>query len=70
MEEVRAYKEELMRQSKTLLEHKLQRAEEKRQLQLKLKAQKAHEEEAKVGLYLFTHFSGEDIFLCEMHLDI
>lgn len=49
VEEVRAYKEELMRQSKTLLEHKLQRAEEKRQLQLKLKARKAHEEEAKVN---------------------
>lgn len=46
--EVRAYKEELMRESKTLLEHKLQRAEEKRQLQLKHKARKAHEEEAKV----------------------
>ena len=45
---MRAYKEELMRQNKTLLEHKLQRAEEKRQSQLKLKARKAHEEEAKV----------------------
>ncbi|BFZ01533.1 hypothetical protein BsWGS_04572 [Bradybaena similaris] len=55
VEEVRAYKEELMRQSKTLLEHKLQRAEEKRQLQLKLKAQKAHEEEAKANEIAFIN---------------
>ena len=48
MAEVRAYKEELMRQSKNLLEHKLQRAEEKRRTGLKQKARKAHEEEAKV----------------------
>ncbi|XP_012935798.1 S phase cyclin A-associated protein in the endoplasmic reticulum [Aplysia californica] len=53
--EVRAYKEELMRQSKTLLEHKLQRAEEKRQLQLKLKARKAHEEEAKANEIAFIN---------------
>ncbi|KAH9488551.1 hypothetical protein Btru_061807, partial [Bulinus truncatus] len=55
VEEVRAYKEELMRQSKTLLEHKLQRAEEKRQLQLKLKARKAHEEEAKANEIAFIN---------------
>ncbi|KAK3743773.1 hypothetical protein RRG08_043505 [Elysia crispata] len=55
VEEVRAYKEELMRQNKTLLEHKLQRAEEKRQCQLKLKARKAHEEEAKANEIAFIN---------------
>lgn len=55
VEEVRAYKEELMRQNKTLLEHKLQRAEEKRQSQLKLKARKAHEEEAKANEIAFIN---------------
>ncbi|XP_064608297.1 S phase cyclin A-associated protein in the endoplasmic reticulum-like isoform X2 [Liolophura sinensis] len=47
VEEVRAWKDELLRQRKQTIEMKMLRAEEKRQSQLKLKAQKAHEEEAK-----------------------
>ena len=53
--EVKAYKEELMRQSKSILEHKLKRAENKRQLQLKNKARKAHEEEAKANEIAFIN---------------
>jgi len=48
VEEVRTWKEELMRQRKGTIQIKMQRAEEKRQFQLKMKSQKAHEEEAKV----------------------
>ena len=49
VEEVRAYKEELMRQKKLMIEQKMQQAEEKRLTMLKSKALKAHDEEAKVG---------------------
>lgn len=48
VEEVKALKEELMRQARLTVEEKLQRAEEKRLLHLKETAQKAHEERAKV----------------------
>ena len=49
VEEVRAYKEELMRQKKLMIEQKMQQAEEKRLTMLKSKALKAHDEEAKVS---------------------
>ena len=39
-----------MNQKKKTILRKMQRAEEKREIQLKLKAQKAHEEEAKVKI--------------------
>ncbi|KAJ8318369.1 hypothetical protein KUTeg_003460 [Tegillarca granosa] len=55
VEEVRSWKEELLRQRKETIESKMMRAEEKRQLQLKLKAQKAHEEEAKANEIAFIN---------------
>ncbi|KAL3866999.1 hypothetical protein ACJMK2_044240 [Sinanodonta woodiana] len=55
VEEVRALKEELMRQKKETMEIKMLRAEEKRQLQLKAKAQKAHDEEAKANEIAFIN---------------
>ncbi|KAK3584862.1 hypothetical protein CHS0354_027613 [Potamilus streckersoni] len=55
VEEVRALKEELMRQKKETMEMKMLRAEEKRQLQLKAKAQKAHDEEAKANEIAFIN---------------
>ena len=48
VEEVRAYKEQLLGQRRDTIEHKLERAEMKRQLQLQLKVRRAHEEETKV----------------------
>ncbi|XP_056020838.1 S phase cyclin A-associated protein in the endoplasmic reticulum-like isoform X2 [Ostrea edulis] len=47
VEEVRAWKEELLQERKGTIQRKLEKAEERRQLQMKIKAQKAHEEEAK-----------------------
>lgn len=47
---MRAWKDELMRQKKEMIERKMQQAEEKRQTMLKSKAQKAHDEETKVRL--------------------
>ena len=46
--EVRAFKEELLRQQREMIKQKLHRVESKRQLQLKMKIRKAHEEETKV----------------------
>lgn len=46
---MRAWKEELLQERKGTIQRKLEKAEERRQLQMKIKAQKAHEEEAKVG---------------------
>lgn len=48
VEEVRVYKNELLDQKRSMMERKLQRAEEKRQLILQMKMRKAHEEETKV----------------------
>ena len=60
MEEVRAWKDELMKQKKDMIEKKMQQAEEKRQTMLKSKAQKAHDEEAKVGnIYLKSYNPGK-----------
>ena len=50
MEEVRAWKEELLLQRKGTMERKLVRADQKRHLQLQMKIRKAHEEETKVGM--------------------
>ncbi|XP_060063771.1 S phase cyclin A-associated protein in the endoplasmic reticulum-like [Ylistrum balloti] len=55
VEEVRAWKEELMRQRKGTIQSKMMRAEEKRHLQLRMKAQKAHEEEAKANEIAFIN---------------
>ncbi|XP_048254024.1 S phase cyclin A-associated protein in the endoplasmic reticulum-like [Haliotis rufescens] len=55
VEEVRAWKEELMRQRRVTITRKLQRAEVKRQSQLKIKAKKAHEEEAKANEIAFIN---------------
>lgn len=49
MEEVRAYKDQLLAQRRDIISQKLIRAEEKRHLQLQLKVRRAHEEETKVG---------------------
>lgn len=45
---MRAWKDELLQQRKGTIQKKMAKAEERRQLQMKIKAQKAHEEEAKV----------------------
>ncbi len=45
---MRAWKEELMTQRRLTIERKMQRAEEKRQHQIKQIVRKAHEEETKV----------------------
>lgn len=55
VEEVRAWKDDLLLQKKATMERKLLQAEEKRQLQLKLKAQKAHDEEAKANEIAFIN---------------
>lgn len=55
VEEVRALKEDLMRQARLTVEQKLLRAEEKRQLHLKETAQKAHEEKAKANEIAFIN---------------
>ena len=47
---MRQYKEELMHERRELMAHKLSMAEEKRQLMLRRKVRKAHEEETKVSL--------------------
>lgn len=47
VEEVRAWKDELLQQRKGTIQKKMAKAEERRQLQIRIKAQKAHEEEAK-----------------------
>ena len=49
VEEVRAWKEELLSERKETIERKMQRAEEKRQMQIKQIVRKAHEEETKVN---------------------
>ncbi|KAL5005177.1 hypothetical protein ScPMuIL_018633 [Solemya velum] len=55
VEEVRSWKEELLRQRKETIEKKMQMAEEKRQVQLRMKAQKAHDEEAKANEIAFIN---------------
>ena len=56
MEEVRALKEELLSERKETIERKMQKAEEKRQMQIKQIVRKAHEEEAKVeNLSIIPH---------------
>ncbi|CAI9733996.1 phase cyclin A-associated in the endoplasmic reticulum-like isoform X1 [Octopus vulgaris] len=55
VEEVRAWKDDLLRQKKATMERKLLQAEEKRQMQLKMKAQKAHDEEAKANEIAFIN---------------
>ena len=42
------WKNELLNQRRLTMEHRLDRAEQKRQLQLQMKVRKAHEEETKV----------------------
>jgi len=49
VEEVQLWKNELLMQRKMATERKLERAEQKRQMQLQLKVRKAHEEETKVS---------------------
>ena len=49
VEEVRSWKDELLKQRRTTMDRKMQRAEEKRQVQLRQKVRKAHEEETKVS---------------------
>ncbi|XP_052278081.1 S phase cyclin A-associated protein in the endoplasmic reticulum-like isoform X2 [Dreissena polymorpha] len=55
VEEVRAWKEELMRQKRDMIERKMAHAEEKRQTMLKSKAQKAHDEETKANEIAFIN---------------
>ena len=56
---MRAWKEELMTQRRLTIERKMQRAEEKRQHQIKQIVRKAHEEETKVIISMPCH-----IILC------
>ena len=51
---MRALKEDLLREQREMIKQKLQRAESKRQLQLKMKIRKAHEEETKVRVYTLS----------------
>jgi hypothetical protein len=55
VEEVRAIKEDLLNQQRSMVEQKLLRAEEKRQLHLRETAQKAHEERAKANEIAFIN---------------
>jgi len=48
VEEVQQWKNELLNQRRLTMERRLDRAEQKRQLQLQMKVRKAHEEETKV----------------------
>ena len=48
MEEVQQWKNELLNQRRLTMERRLDRAEQKRQLQLQIIVRKAHEEETKV----------------------
>ncbi len=48
VEEVRDLKDEILQQRRLTIDHKMQRAEEKRKMQLRSKVRKAHEEETKV----------------------
>lgn len=49
VEEKKAQQEELQLQRRQILEKRLQRAAEKREMQLKNKVKRAHDEEEKVG---------------------
>ena len=51
---MRALKEDLLRVQRQMIKQKLQRAESKRQLQLKMKIRKAHEEETKVCVHTLS----------------
>ncbi|ELT92650.1 hypothetical protein CAPTEDRAFT_90932, partial [Capitella teleta] len=55
VEEMQVWKEELLSQKKSSMDRRLQRAEEKRQLQLQLRIRKAHEEEAKANEIAFIN---------------
>lgn len=55
---MRAWKDELLQQRKGTIQKKMAKAEERRQLQIRIKAQKAHEEEAKVSQGSHTHVRG------------
>lgn len=55
---MRAWKDELLQQRKGTIQKKMAKAEERRQLQIRIKAQKAHEEEAKVSQGSHTHVGG------------
>ena len=62
MEEVRAVKEELLRQQRNIIEQKLERAEQKRHHLLQTRVQKAHEERLKV--YIFRVWDCKSFFFC------
>jgi len=49
VEEVQLWKDELLHQRRLTMERRLERAEQKRQIQLQMKVRKAHEEETKVS---------------------
>lgn len=55
VEEVRLWKDELLMRRRTVMERKLQRAEEKRRHQLQLIVRKAHDEEEKVNEIAFIN---------------
>lgn len=55
---MRAWKDELLQQRKGTIQKKMAKAEERRQLQIRIKAQKAHEEEAKVSQRSLIHVRG------------
>lgn len=55
---MRAWKDELLQQRKGTIQKKMAKAEERRQLQIRIKAQKAHEEEAKVSQESHIHVGG------------
>lgn len=55
---MRAWKDELLQQRKGTIQKKMAKAEERRQLQIRIKAQKAHEEEAKVSQGSHIHVEG------------
>jgi len=55
-----------MRQKRETIERKMAQAEEKRQHMLKSKAQKAHDEEAKVGGGMLVFV----MYLCSQYLNI
>lgn len=55
---MRAWKDELLQQRKGTIQKKMAKAEERRQLQIRIKAQKAHEEEAKVSQRSLIHVGG------------
>ncbi|ESN99928.1 hypothetical protein HELRODRAFT_192651 [Helobdella robusta] len=55
VEEIQAWKTELLNQARQAMEDKLRRAEEKRQIMLQIKVKKAHEEDAKASEIAFIN---------------